>query len=473
MEWLKKLEKECSELQIQINQLYSAIDKLLNNGAPQKEVDKLQGLFTGFISLIQVTSWEIKGWRKLIDNEYSEAANFFYKGLNRIYSIQNRQIRHQKEMSICLGLSKCHIITKGYGSKEVEKIFQRILLIANNKLGGKFLALRGLWSYHVFRSQLNDGYKISKQLFEIATKQNHPLLIIESHMAQALPLFFMTAWKQAKLHLEKALQICMRNKKAMPKDFSLENPLLLIFGLTGFSSAYHGYLDKALKQIEFSYAFAKQITTPYNVSLALFFMARIHQIRRDIPKTIEFAARGVKWSKKYNITLWQNISQVILGWALIQNKNQEQGLQLIENSLITLEDFHVNLYKPFLLCILAESYHKMGLSEEAYGTIEQACTLIEQGSQQVYKVEALHLKGEILLNYSDKTNEALNCFYESRKLAIESEMRLLELRSLSSLTRHTPHDQSIKLKKELHRLYMSFNEGFETLHLREAKTLID
>ncbi|BBM82574.1 hypothetical protein [Candidatus Uabimicrobium amorphum] len=473
MGWLENLEKECSELQEQINKLYSVIKSLVQEGAPQKQIDHLQSLFSGFINQVQITSWEIKGWRKLDENEYSEAADWFYKGLNRLYSIPNSQVRIQKEISICLGLGKCHIVTKGYEADEVKKVYQRLFDITDDKVVGKFLALRGLWAHQVMKGQTNESYQTSKELFAIANELEHPLLVIESHMTQAFPLFIMAAWDQAKFHLQKALQVCMQNKNNIPRDFSLENPLLLVLGLTGFSSAYRGYLDKALKQIQFSYEFAKQIMTPYNVALALFFMARIHQIRRDIPKTIHFAARGVKWSKNHGISLWKNISQVILGWALIHNKSKDEGLMLIENSLVALEEFKVTLHKPFLLSILADSYHKIGLHEEACETIENAWNAIEDGNQQIYKIEVLQLKGEILLSDSLKLNEAVNCFHQARKLAINYDMRLFELRSLSSLTKHTPREQSVKLKEELHKLYMSFDEGFETLFLREAKSLID
>lgn len=118
--------------------------------------------------------------------------------------------------------------------------------------------------------------------------------------------------------------------------------------------------------------------------------------------------------------------------------------------------------------------------------LEEALEAAHHTGERSYQAELYRLKGELLLKQSThrgaskaaaegKTvSDAEACFKESIQIAQRQKAKSLELRTAMSLARY--YQQLGKAKKAvglLAPIYRSFNEGFDTVDLREAKALLD
>ena len=96
--------------------------------------------------------------------------------------------------------------------------------------------------------------------------------------------------------------------------------------------------------------------------------------------------------------------------------------------------------------------------------------------------QAVELKGDRLLTQSQNQSDAQaarsltdaeDCFNQSIRIAQRQKAKSLELRAVKSAARLYQHQHKRKKARDiLAPVYESFTEGFDTLDLREAKTLL-
>ena len=100
--------------------------------------------------------------------------------------------------------------------------------------------------------------------------------------------------------------------------------------------------------------------------------------------------------------------------------------------------------------------------------IKRAITRAEQGGEGLYHAELIRLRGELLLR------KAEDCFHRANELARAQGALFWELRIATSLARlrinQGRHDEARRI---LAPVYDRFGEGFATIDLRAAKTLLD
>jgi len=141
-------------------------------------------------------------------------------------------------------------------------------------------------------------------------------------------------------------------------------------------------------------------------------------------------------------------------------------------------------------CDLAWANGIAGQAEEGLALIADAFTWVHNAGEYYYEAELYRLKGELLLqsgvqrpgsgvgtlapSLQPLDAEAEACFRQAITLARRQCAASLELRAglhLSRLWRQQGKPQPAR--QMLAQLYGRFTEGFDTIDLREAKTLLD
>jgi Predicted ATPase len=183
--------------------------------------------------------------------------------------------------------------------------------------------------------------------------------------------------------------------------------------------------------------------------------------------------------------MYQALATMTRGWALAEQGREEEAIEQIQQGLAAHLGTGAKLRSQFL-ALLAEALKKAGRTEEVRRVLEEALEAAHHTGEKSYQAELYRLKGELLLKLSTRrsasraaaegktVSDAEACFKESIQIAQRQKAKSLELRAAMSLARH--YQQLGKPKKAVGLLapvYRSFNEGFDTLDLREAKSLLD
>jgi predicted ATPase len=238
-----------------------------------------------------------------------------------------------------------------------------------------------------------------------------------------------------------------------------------------------GRPDQALARIQEAMDLAKKLSEPHGIAHSLFFAAILHQLRREAQMSQEYAEAAIAVATEHGFVMYQALATMTRGWALAEHGREEEAIEQIQQGLAAHLGTGAKLRSQFL-ALLAEALNKQGRTEEVLRVLEEALDAAHHTGEKSYQAELYRLKGELLLKLSTHRGaskaDAEACFNESIQIAQRQKAKSLELRAAMSLARH--YQQLGRAKKAVGLLapvYRSFNEGFDTIDLREAKALLD
>jgi predicted ATPase len=123
---------------------------------------------------------------------------------------------------------------------------------------------------------------------------------------------------------------------------------------------------------------------------------------------------------------------------------------------------------------LARAYAELGQAEEARRYVGETITMVETTKQRWFEVEVNRVAGEIALMSPEPDATKAEAYFE-RALAIgrQQQAKSWELRATMSMARLW-RDQGKRdaARDLLAPVYGWFTEGFDTLDLKEAKSLL-
>ena len=130
---------------------------------------------------------------------------------------------------------------------------------------------------------------------------------------------------------------------------------------------------------------------------------------------------------------------------------------------------------PFWLAYLARAHAELGQFDEAWRCIGEAITAVETTKEKWCEAEVHRTAGEIALLSREPDAAKAEAYFE-RALAVarQQQAKSWELRAAVSMARLWGDQGKRDAARELLApVYGWFTEGFDTLDLKEAKTLLD
>jgi predicted ATPase/DNA-binding winged helix-turn-helix (wHTH) protein len=237
-----------------------------------------------------------------------------------------------------------------------------------------------------------------------------------------------------------------------------------------------GHPDQAIAASRTAIKEAEDLNHQATTILERVLNAHIFLYTGDWQTAGELVRRGIVEATRYALTQchsiaigWQGVLAVRLGEPL-------RGTELLQTAVARLraEDYQ-GYYRHVLSGELAEGFLKTGATALAHTTICEVVEREEACGPSCHMPELLRVKGEVLLSMaqSDK-DEAEQCLLDSLRLARNHRALSFELRTGMSLARlwtaSGRGDQALEL---LTSIYSRFSEGFQTLDLVSAASLLD
>jgi len=131
--------------------------------------------------------------------------------------------------------------------------------------------------------------------------------------------------------------------------------------------------------------------------------------------------------------------------------------------------------RPSCLLLLAETVGHVGQVEEGLRLLADALAAFETIGRGDLLAEAYRLKGTLLLQQSTPDGaQAEACFQQALAIARRQQAKSWELRVATSLARLWQQlGKHIAAQQLLAEVYSWFTEGFDTVDLQEARTLLE
>ena len=122
---------------------------------------------------------------------------------------------------------------------------------------------------------------------------------------------------------------------------------------------------------------------------------------------------------------------------------------------------------------LASAKADLGKPDEAFELLEEALALTEVSGERWWQAELHRLRGRLLVARGQH-DEGEACFRRAIEVSSGQRARMLELRAATSLARlWSDRGRNAEARDLLAPIYGWFTEGFDTLDLKEAKSLLD
>ena len=197
------------------------------------------------------------------------------------------------------------------------------------------------------------------------------------------------------------------------------------------------------------------------------------QLRRQ--DLVESAAReALRLAEEMSLPMWHAFARIHFGWALSQ-QDAARGLDEIEAGLRELHQMGVGFLEQFHQRIAADAYSRAGRHDEAWAHIAKAFAALANVGDLSFAAELHRTRAALLLRAGGSGHDAAETdLKRAMEIARQQEALSLQLRAARDLARllaeRGERQQAADL---LAPIYSAFSEGFETLDLVEAKTLLD
>jgi class 3 adenylate cyclase/predicted ATPase len=382
------------------------------------------------------------------------------------------ELEFELQNALCMPL----IVTKGYAAPETADALARAheLGVQLKRTDQLFPILYGQWAYHVVGGENPTGRQRAQEFLALAEGRVDQDLELVGHRMLGMSLLHLGNLCAAQTQFEEALALydpkrhrALAFRYGQDQRASALSFLSLNLWLTGFPNRASREVNRALK-------IAEDLNHPNSRGYALVLGAATQaQLRHNAPAVQGYADAAISLSEEHGLNLWLAWGKIFRGWALAE-QGQREGIAEIVKALADSQELRARFHRPYHLSLLAETMHHGGQTEDGLQVIAEALTLVEQIEERWWEADLHRLKGDLLLSLGvHNATEAEVCYNKAMAAARRQGATSLNLRAATGLARLW-HKQGMRAEAYnlLAPIYGKFSEGFATLDMEEAKTLL-
>jgi predicted ATPase/DNA-binding winged helix-turn-helix (wHTH) protein len=359
--------------------------------------------------------------------------------------------------------------------EDLDQTWTRLGEIAES-LGNSDFQIRALWGRWVTSITRWDknALPVAQKLYSVAKYSGDPSDIAMAERLLGTSLHWCGDQANARLHFERMLA-------SKPSTARRSQRIRFQFDQRIASRAYlartyclQGLPDTAMSAARTSVEEAQNLDHNLSLCQALGHAGcPIPLIIGDLAAADYFVAMQLKHAPRESFPAFYMAARSFLATLQIERGDLEDGLSLLQTVLDEIHRAKANIYNPSKMGTLAEALGRTGRTAAGLAAVEQALVHSYDSDELWSAPELLRIKGELTLQQGDSVG-AEQCFENSLDLAALQGALWWQLRTSTSLaTMLRGQERPGEALDILGAVYERFTEGFETPHLRVAKTLID
>jgi predicted ATPase len=244
-----------------------------------------------------------------------------------------------------------------------------------------------------------------------------------------------------------------------------------------------GYPDQARQRGEEALAHARTLAHPYSLLHALNDSVILQMGLRNEATAWEQAEAALQLATEQGAMQLVALGIFNQGLCRLGQGQIAEGRMQVQQGLAAYRATGARARLPYYLARLAEACLRVGQPEASLTAVAEALAQVEATGERWWEAELHRLRGQLLSgqrNTRAQTEgtrrhlvEAEPCFQQALEIARRQEAKSLELRAAMSLSRLWQQQGKDQQAYDLLApVYDWFTEGFDTLDLQEAKTLL-
>jgi predicted ATPase len=404
-----------------------------------------------------------------------EAIAHLRSGLEGAQALVPGASRSHFELSLQLALGGPLIATRGFASKEAEVAFRRAEELSRELQNevDLFAALRGLCYFYQVRGDLHGSTSLVDEVVALAKRSADPELLAEVDHLVGMVSFHFGQFQSAHDRLEKIAE----GGEYRGRYHSLVSGINMEVFCRAYTSHcdWHlGYPVRSLKVAETGLTLAREDSHPFNIVLALNYLALLHQFRREPSAALKMAMEAGDICATYRFDYYGAWSNLVRAWAIAESGRLDEGLATYDAALEEFRRTGAGLRISHHLGLLATLHGKAGRALAGLQLIDEAIDIAKVNNDSWCGAELRRQRGELLLLASgqDAKTQAGMEFQAAIETAAAQGAKLPELRASIARARLWAAGGKRQQRDILTPIYGWFSEGSETQDLLEAESLL-
>jgi DNA-binding winged helix-turn-helix (wHTH) protein/tetratricopeptide (TPR) repeat protein len=421
----------------------------------------------------------------------AEAIVQFESGLELLQQLPDDERRANLELDLWNAAGGALGDSKGFASREAEQWYARATVLSRRpgiKWQKTWEAVYAVLFVHLTRPDLRKACELAAELVALAEEHGSIEHLADSRTYWALARMYSGDFELAAQDFDHAWMLLesMAKRATVPSANRVgqmlqartmlwrQGPRQNNRALCGWNLWFLGYPDKARERINVATAIAHSGLKTMLADIHGY-ATYIFELRREPDQMRARAEARLALSTESGYAAGRALSEIYLGWANVQAGDLDGGILRMKHHLSELRAAGFEVAAAYHLALIATALGKAGRFDEALRTIEESLLIIDRTGQCHCEAEVHRLKGELLLAHrASNAAVAEKCFRTAIEIALKQHAKSWELRATTSLARllakQRKHD---KARTMLAEIYNWFTEGFDTLDLKDAKTLLD
>jgi len=401
---------------------------------------------------------------------YIEAVSHFSAALEVLRAMPHSPQHAERELALLLALGPPTIVTKSWGSPEVEGIYRRARELCREigETPQLFPALFGLAAYYFMHAEYNLAREITEQNLSIAQRTGDPNMLLQAYHELGNLQTAMGELRSARRSLDEVItRYDSKTHHSLIFLYGGDDPGVCCLGHKAMTLWLLGYPAQGLQTARAAMHLALQLSHPFSVAQATFFIAFLHDLRGERAAAIEQTQTVMALCEEqglFAIAQMGTRTQI----ALAPDRATADGVKRIRRSL---EENETRSLRSPGLGRLAEACLEGCHYDEAGTAIAEAFAFVESSGERIWEADLHRLRGELK---SGDPVEAEADFHRALEVARSQDARSLELRATMSLARLLARQgRCEEARAMLAEIYNWFTEGFDTADLKDAKALLE
>jgi predicted ATPase len=295
--------------------------------------------------------WQQAGQRAAQHSAHTEAISHLTKGLELLKALPATAEHAQQELLLQSTLGGSLTAAKGYAAPEVGQVYTRAYELCQQAGATPqlFPILVGLWGFYNTRAELAAAWELATQCATlIQSGQNHGGAQV-AHYMLGEGCFHRGELAQARAYLEEGL--ALDDPQHHSSDTGNE-PRVASLCIAAYALWALGYPDQALQRCHAALTCAQECSHPFSLAFALYGTTRLHQCRREVEATHEYATTLIALSTERGFAHRVAVGRILQGWALAEQGQGEEGSAQIRQGLAAHHATGAQLYRPYFLSVL-------------------------------------------------------------------------------------------------------------------------
>ncbi len=428
--------------------------------------------------------WGKAGQRSLARSAFSEAAEQLMRALAQIAALPTTPALRRQQITLQVALITPLIHVKGYAAPETRTATEQArLLIQQAEASGEppddpLLLFSVLYSFWVSNYAAFDGdamCALAAQFLSLAEKQGTIVPLMIGHRLMGISLLCTGDIEEAQTHNNRAMELYDPSEhRTLAARFG-QDIAVAILSYRSMAFWLLGYPKAALTDVERALGEAGDIGHAGTLMFAMACSLLTHIPTGNYAKANAIVDELAAVADDKGTMFWKAFAMLHRGWLFSVTGQFTDAVNMIKAGISAHRSTGSTMWLPLYFSYLASAHAELGQYEDAWRCIGEAMTALETTKERWWEAEINRMAGEIALK-SPKPDVAKAEGYFERSIAVARAQRAKswELRAAMSMARLW-RDQGKRdaARDLLAAVYAWFTEGFDTLDLKEAKSLID